>query len=89
MVGTREELATRDVVVDARHFVAGAPPGDRFEAEVRIRHRSAEVACEVTLVGPDRMVIETAEPVWGPAPGQSAVLYRGDECLGGGRIVRA
>lgn len=89
VVGTRDQLATRDVVVDARHFVAGAPPDDRFEAQVRIRHRSADVACEVTLVGPERMVIETAEPVWGPAPGQSAVLYRGDECLGGGRIVRA
>jgi tRNA-specific 2-thiouridylase len=89
VVGTREDLASRDLVVDARHFVAGAPPDDRFEAQVRIRHRSPEVACEVTLVGPDRLVIETAEPVWGPAPGQSAVLYRGDECLGGGRIVRA
>jgi len=34
-------------------------------------------------------VVETAEPVWAPAPGQSAVLYLGDECLGGGRIARA
>jgi tRNA-specific 2-thiouridylase len=55
---------------------------------VRIRHRSAEVPCEVTLVGADRLVVETAEPVWGPAPGQSAVLYLGEECLGGARIAR-
>ncbi|HEV7199740.1 MAG TPA: tRNA 2-thiouridine(34) synthase MnmA [Candidatus Limnocylindria bacterium] len=88
VVGDRDALATRTVVADARHFVAGAAPADRFEAQVRIRHRSPDVACEVTLVGADRLLIETAEPVWGPAPGQSAVLYRDDECLGGGRIAR-
>jgi tRNA U34 2-thiouridine synthase MnmA/TrmU len=32
-------------------------------------------------------VVETAAPVWAPAPGQAAVLYAGDECLGGGRIT--
>jgi tRNA-specific 2-thiouridylase len=88
VVGSRDELATSAFVADARHFIAGEPPAERFEAEVRIRHRAADVPCEVTLVGTDRLVIETAEPVWGPAPGQSAVLYRGDECLGGGRIAR-
>jgi tRNA-specific 2-thiouridylase len=89
VVGSRDDLASRGFVADARHFVAGAPPAERFEAQVRIRHRAPEVACEVTLVGSDRMVVETAEPVWAPAPGQSAVLYLGDECLGGGRIARA
>jgi tRNA-specific 2-thiouridylase len=89
VVGSRDDLATRGFVADARHFVAGSPPADRFEAQVRIRHRGSEVACEVTLVGTDRLVVETAEPVWAPAPGQSAVLYRGDECLGGGRIARS
>jgi tRNA-specific 2-thiouridylase len=41
------------------------------------------------MVGRDRFVVETAEPVWAPAPGQAAVLYDGDECLGGGRIARS
>jgi len=88
VVGTRDDLAARGFVADARQFVAGDPPAERFEAEVRIRHRGEDVPCEVTLVGTDRMVVETAEPVWAPAPGQSAVLYRGEECLGGGRIAR-
>jgi len=88
VVGTRDDLAMRGFVADARQFVAGDPPAERFEAEVRIRHRAEDVPCEVTLVGTDRMVVETAEPVWAPAPGQSAVLYRGEECLGGGRIAR-
>jgi tRNA-specific 2-thiouridylase len=41
------------------------------------------------MVGRDRFVVETVEPVWAPAPGQAAVLYDGAECLGGGRIARS
>ena len=62
------------------------PSGSRPRSASGIERRTS--ACEVTLVGTDRMVVETADPVWAPAPGQSAVLYRGEECLGGGRIAR-
>ena len=89
LVGQRDEIAARQFVVEGRRFVAGEPPGDRFKAAVRIRHRGAEAECEVTLVGEDRLLIETATPVWAPAAGQAAVLYDGEECLGGGRIARA
>jgi tRNA-specific 2-thiouridylase len=89
VVGRRDEIAARSFAVEGRRFVAGEPPADRFEASVRIRHRGAEVACEVAVVGDERLLVETAEPVWAPAPGQAAVLYDGEECLGGGRIARA
>ncbi|MGZ6213561.1 MAG: tRNA 2-thiouridine(34) synthase MnmA [Candidatus Limnocylindria bacterium] len=89
VVGRRDEIAARTFPVEGCRFVAGEPPAERFSASVRIRHRGAEVACEATLVGEDRLLIETAEPVWAPAPGQAAVLYDGEECLGGGRIARA
>ena len=45
--------------------------------------------CRVTVVGEDQLQVEAGEPVWAPAPGQAAVLYDGEECLGGGRISRA
>jgi tRNA-specific 2-thiouridylase len=89
VVGHRDEVAARHFSAEGRRFVAGEPPGERFEGSVRIRHRSPDVACEVTLVGDDRFVVETAEPVWAPAPGQAAVLYDGEQCLGGGRIARS
>jgi tRNA-specific 2-thiouridylase len=88
VIGRRDEVATRSFAADARSFLAGEPPAERFAASVRIRHRGQDVPCEATLVGADRFVVETAEPVWAPAPGQAAVLYDGAECLGGGRIVR-
>jgi tRNA-uridine 2-sulfurtransferase len=89
VVAPRDEIAAHRFRADARSFVAGEAPSDRFTATVRIRHRGAEVPCEVTLRGHDGLDIETAEPVWAPAPGQAAVLYDGDICLGGGRIARA
>ena len=89
VVGRRDEIAARSFAVEGRRFVAGEPPADRFAASVRIRHRGAEVPCEVTVVGEERLLVETSEPVWAPAPGQAAVLYDGEECLGGGRIARA
>lgn len=88
VVGRRSEVASRQFNVEGRRFVAGEPPAERFAAQVRIRHRAPAVEAEVTLVGEDRFVVETAEPVWAPAPGQAAVLYQADECLGGGRIAR-
>jgi tRNA-specific 2-thiouridylase len=88
VIGRREEVASRRFMADGRRFVAGDPPAERFPASVRIRHRAADVPCEVTLVGDDRFAVETAVPVWAPAPGQAAVLYDDDRCLGGGRIAR-
>jgi tRNA-specific 2-thiouridylase len=88
VIGRRDEVAQRTFSVDGARFTAGEPPAERFRASVRIRHRAPDVPAEVTMVGRDRFVVETDEPVWAPAPGQAAVLYDGEECLGGGRIAR-
>ncbi|HKO33479.1 MAG TPA: aminomethyltransferase beta-barrel domain-containing protein, partial [Candidatus Limnocylindria bacterium] len=88
VIGRRQEVAATTFTVDGRRFVAGEPPAERFHASVRIRHRAADVPAEITLLGNDRFAVETAEPVWAPAPGQAAVLYDGEVCLGGGRIAR-
>jgi tRNA-specific 2-thiouridylase len=89
VVGRRGEVAQRTFTVDGARFTAGEPPAERFGASVRIRHRAPDVPAELTMIGRDRFMVETVEPVWAPAPGQAAVLYDGAECLGGGRIARA
>jgi tRNA-specific 2-thiouridylase len=88
VIGHRQDVASRTFTVDDRRFVAGEPPAERFDATVRIRHRAPAVPAEITLIGDARFAVETVEPVWAPAPGQAAVLYDGDICLGGGRIAR-
>jgi tRNA-specific 2-thiouridylase len=87
VVGPGELLARRGLVADGVHWVAGGPP-DRapFEAEVRLRYRGDDIAAVVEPDG-DRLRVEFATPQRGVAPGQAAVIYRGEELLGGGRIL--
>jgi tRNA-specific 2-thiouridylase len=89
VVGPGELLARGGLEADRVSWVAGRPPSEAaFEALVRIRYRGEDVASLVTP-GDGGFTASFATPQRGVAPGQSAVLYRGDELLGGGRIVRA
>jgi tRNA-specific 2-thiouridylase len=88
VVGPRELLARRGLEADRVSWVAGEPPGgDPFEAAVRIRYRGEDMPAWVEPVGNARMRVSFRTPQRSVAPGQSAVVYRGDEVMGGGRIV--
>jgi tRNA-specific 2-thiouridylase len=52
------------------------------DVEVAIRYRQAPVKAKLCL---NTLIFD--QSVWALAPGQSAVIYRGDECLGGGFLV--
>ena len=89
VVGPGELLARSGAIADRVSWVAGEPPSPvPFEAEVRIRYRGEDVPSVVESLG-DAMRIEFRTPQRGVSPGQSAVVYRGEELLGGGRIVDA
>jgi tRNA-specific 2-thiouridylase len=88
VVGPGELLARRSLVADRATWVAGHPPADGpFEAEVRLRYRGADVPAVVEPLGADGFHVELRTPERGVAPGQSVVVDRGDELLGGGRIL--
>jgi tRNA-specific 2-thiouridylase len=89
VVGPGELLARRGLVADRVSWVAGGPPiGGSFEAEVRIRYRGDDVPSVVEPNG-DEVRVEFGASQRGVAPGQSVVFYRGDELLGGARILEA
>ena len=63
------------------------PPRSPICASVRVRHTKWEnPPCSAAVEG-DRVRIRCVEPVRAPAAGQSAVLYDGEQLLGGGFIV--
>jgi tRNA-specific 2-thiouridylase len=87
VVGPGELLARGGLVADRVSWVAGEPPAEGpFEAEVRIRYRGEDVPSVLEIEG-DRLRVTFRRPQRGIAPGQSVVVYREHELLGGGRIL--
>ena len=54
----------------------------------KTRYRQADAACTLALPG-GAMRLDFQAPQWAVTPGQSAVVYDGEVCLGGGVIARA
>ncbi|HWV39265.1 MAG TPA: tRNA 2-thiouridine(34) synthase MnmA [Vulgatibacter sp.] len=88
VVGPAADLSRSTFAAARASWVAGHPPPEDEILTVRIRHRHEGTRCTVRAVG-DRFEVHTLEPVRAPAPGQAAVVYRGDEILGGGIIRRS
>lgn len=61
--------------------------GKSCEVEVAIRYRQEPTHARLTLVDLGTLTLRFRQPVWALAPGQSAVLYQGAECLGGGILL--
>jgi tRNA-specific 2-thiouridylase len=53
----------------------------------KTRYRQADAPCELTSVTGDLFTLNFEEAQWAVTPGQSAVIYSGDRCLGGGIIT--
>ena len=53
----------------------------------KTRYRMADAPCELRYLDDDTVELVFDEPQWAVTPGQSAVLYDGDVCLGGGIIM--
>lgn len=66
-------------------WVAGEPPVQESLA-VKTRYRQKDVPCQLVLQGDSGFSARFFKPQWAVTPGQSAVFYDGDVCLGGGII---
>lgn len=67
------------------NWIAGAPPALSSMA-AKTRYRQPDAACSIVQAASSEMTLVFNEPQWAVTPGQSAVLYDGDVCLGGGII---
>ena len=80
-------LLSTEVAVEQASWIAGhAPVAERLSAKTR--YRQADEACRLTSEG-DRFALTFGDAQRAVTPGQSAVLYDGDVCLGGGIIAAA
>ena len=80
MVGGANEAFSHGLTLDECSWIAGEVP----RGEVRVKIRSA---AEPQTAFFENGVLRFPEGIFAAAPGQSAVLYRGEEVLGGGIIA--
>jgi tRNA-specific 2-thiouridylase len=81
-------LLSRALSAGDPSWIAGhAPPAGRYGAKTR--YRQADAACAVQIDAAGGLCLGFDEPQWAVTPGQYAVIYAGDVCLGGGVIAGA
>ncbi|HHJ80051.1 MAG TPA: tRNA 2-thiouridine(34) synthase MnmA, partial [Candidatus Tenderia electrophaga] len=67
-------------------WTTGVAPTAPFRCAAKTRYRQPDQDCTITWIEADRCRVEFDEPQRAVTPGQSVVLYKDDECLGGGVI---
>lgn len=87
VVGPRESLGRSQFQAGPVNWVSGEPPGSPARLSVRVRYKAREILGEVRLLPGGRVEVNLEEPVPDVTPGQAAVFYDGEACLGGGLIL--
>ena len=88
VVGPGELLSRSGLEADRASWVSSEPPCDGpFEAAVRVRYRGDDITAVIEPTGAESFRVTFRSYQRAIAPGQSVVVYRGDDMLGGGRIV--
>ena len=83
-------LLQHKLVADDLSWVDGkGPAAGEAGVGAKTRYRQADAACQVEAASPQQISLQFPQAQWAVTPGQSAVLYQGDVCLGGGVIHSA
>jgi tRNA-specific 2-thiouridylase len=89
VVGPEEALAISELA-GSRFSWCGKEPnniGEFFDCEVQVRAHADSVPAKAAVVGQE-LVIRVNQPLFGVAPGQTAVIYQGSRVLGQTTIDR-
>jgi tRNA-specific 2-thiouridylase len=75
-------FANRAVVSKLNWFVEDIPS----QVTAKFRYRQQDIHCTIKRLSDDLLEVQMLTPVRAVTPGQAAVFYQGDVCLGGGFI---
>jgi len=85
--GREHPALFRDVLtVGDLHWLADTPPACPLSCHARIRYRQQDQACTLSRLNDQTLRVDFEQPQRAVTPGQSAVFYNGQVCIGGGTI---
>ncbi len=88
VLGPEEALYRREALAGDFHWIAGEPPAGPIRCRVKLRYRQREQDAEAVPLDGGAVRLRFDEPQRAVTSGQAAVLYDGDEVLGGGTLLR-
>ena len=86
--GDSDWLQSTTLDSEMAHWVVSAPAVARFRCTAKTRYRQDDQPCLATRRDDGGLHLQFDSPQRAVTPGQSVVLYRDDECLGGAVILR-
>ncbi|WP_075181026.1 tRNA 2-thiouridine(34) synthase MnmA [Pantoea sp. 1.19] len=84
--GEHPRLMSVGLIAQQLHWVDRQALSVPLRCTVKTRYRQQDIPCLVTPLDDTRITVRFDEPVAAVTPGQSAVFYLDDVCLGGGII---
>jgi tRNA-specific 2-thiouridylase len=87
IVGTQEELGSRELIARDVNWPSGEIPGEPFRADVKTRYTAKEAQALVTPLDGNQARVRFEAPQRDITAGQAAVFYRDDMLMGGGLIL--
>jgi len=86
ILGNLEDLFSKELYADDFNWISGEIPSSEIRAKVKTRYRQKETDATIIPIDETTVRILFDESVRSITPGQSAVVYSGEEVLGGGII---
>jgi tRNA-specific 2-thiouridylase len=86
VVGEKDQLGEEFLTAKKVHWINGHSPVEPVQAGVKIRYKAPEMPATVTPTSEETVEVKFEDKLRDITPGQAAVFYQADICLGGGII---
>ncbi|MCX8061601.1 MAG: tRNA 2-thiouridine(34) synthase MnmA [Anaerolineales bacterium] len=88
IVGSKDQTRKKVFKVGHLNWISDIPSSHTNNVSVKVRYLSPLIDARLQIFENGICQVELSEPYWDITPGQFAVFYQGEYCLGGGMILQ-